>query len=357
MITISLCMIVKNEEKSIGNCLESVKDIADEIIIVDTGSTDRSIEIAKEYTARIIPFQWIEDFSAARNFSFRHASMDYILWLDADDVLLPEDQGKLYGLKKTLNSSFDAVSMIYHYAFDDFGNVSLSFRRNRLVRRDKRFQWNDAVHEYLDVYGNVLDSDVTVTHRRINSSMGRNLAIYEKRMDKGETFSPRDLYYYANELRDNHFYEKAVQYYGMFLNCDQAWVEDKITACDKMADCYYQLGDQEKEKEAIYKSFSYDSPRAEFCCRLGFHFLNKRQFKTAAYWYRSAIQLERPIDGYRFCNESCWTWLPHIQLCICYFHLGDYEKSNSHNEIARTYRPADENIINNKALLEPLLEK
>ncbi len=80
--TISLCMIVKNEEKVIGRCLDSVQDITDEIVIVDTGSTDCTKEIVSRYTDKVYDFQWIDDFSAARNFAFSQATKSYILWLD-----------------------------------------------------------------------------------------------------------------------------------------------------------------------------------------------------------------------------------------------------------------------------------
>lgn len=86
MISISLCMIVRNEEEVIGRCLESVKDIVDEINIVDTGSTDNTKQVVAQYTDRIFDFKWIHHFAAARNFSFQQATKDYILWLDADDV-------------------------------------------------------------------------------------------------------------------------------------------------------------------------------------------------------------------------------------------------------------------------------
>jgi len=78
MITISLCMIVKNEERILARCLDSVKDLVDEIIIVDTGSADATKRIAAEYTDKIYDFTWIDDFSAARNFAFSKASKEYI---------------------------------------------------------------------------------------------------------------------------------------------------------------------------------------------------------------------------------------------------------------------------------------
>ena len=84
MITISLCLIVKNEEDTLARCLDSVKDLVDEINIVDTGSSDSTKEIAAEYTKRIFNFEWIDHFSQARNYAFQQATMDYIFWLDAE---------------------------------------------------------------------------------------------------------------------------------------------------------------------------------------------------------------------------------------------------------------------------------
>ena len=78
MVTISLCMIVKNEEKILDRCLSTVADLVDEIVIVDTGSTDATKEIAAKYTEHIYDFLWVDDFSAARNFAFSKATCEYI---------------------------------------------------------------------------------------------------------------------------------------------------------------------------------------------------------------------------------------------------------------------------------------
>lgn len=80
-------MIVRNEEQTLGPCLASVRDLADEIVIVDTGSTDRTRELARAAGARVFDFPWVDDFAAARNESLRHATGSWILWLDADDRL------------------------------------------------------------------------------------------------------------------------------------------------------------------------------------------------------------------------------------------------------------------------------
>ena len=87
MISISMCMIVKNEQDILARCLDSYAGTYDELIIVDTGSTDNTKEIAAHYTDKIYDFEWINDFSAARNFAFSKAGCDYIFSADADEVL------------------------------------------------------------------------------------------------------------------------------------------------------------------------------------------------------------------------------------------------------------------------------
>ena len=82
---VSLTMIVKNEEANLPACLASAADLVDEVVVVDTGSTDRTKEVAARFGARIFDFPWIDDFAAARNEALRHATGDWILWLDADD--------------------------------------------------------------------------------------------------------------------------------------------------------------------------------------------------------------------------------------------------------------------------------
>jgi len=100
MKKLSLCMIVKNEEKNLPVCLKHIKKAVDEIIIVDTGSTDHTVEVAKKIGAKVYSFEWCDDFSAARNESLKHATGDYIIWLDADDRMRKAEVKKLIKLKK-----------------------------------------------------------------------------------------------------------------------------------------------------------------------------------------------------------------------------------------------------------------
>jgi glycosyltransferase involved in cell wall biosynthesis len=346
LATISLCMIVKNEEEHIGRCLDSVADIVDEIIIVDTGSTDQTKSIIRQYVNNVFDFEWIDDFAAARNYSFSLASMDYILWLDADDVLEEQDRHKLISLKNILDPSVDSVNMAYHLAFDDFGNVTSSVRRNRLVKRSNYFKWNGMVHEYLQVSGKIIESDITVTHRSIHHDSDRNLRIYEKLLAQGIPFTPRDLYYYANELKDHRIFDRAIHYYEKFLATEQGWIEDILSTCGKLADCYHELGDHEQEIESTLRAFLYSSPRAEHCCRMGYYFIQNNEYVSAVYWYKTAIQVSMSDTSWGFTNHSCSTWLPHLQLCVCYDRLGEYELA---------YKHTDKVILSNKEYLESVI--
>src|SRR5205809_7536444 len=84
---VSLCVIAKNEEANLPACLSSAADLVDEIVVVDTGSTDRTKEIAEQFGAKVVDFPWVDSFAAARNESLKHATGDYAFWLDADDRL------------------------------------------------------------------------------------------------------------------------------------------------------------------------------------------------------------------------------------------------------------------------------
>ena len=92
---VSLTMIVKNEEGNLPACLASAADLVDEVVVVDTGSADRTKEVAARFGARVFDFPWIDDFAAARNEALRHATGDWILWLDADDRIDEPNRQKL----------------------------------------------------------------------------------------------------------------------------------------------------------------------------------------------------------------------------------------------------------------------
>jgi len=356
-IKISLCMIVRDEEESIERCLTSVRGIADEIIIMDTGSTDRTKEIVSRFTDQIYDFEWIDDFGAARNAAFSKATKDYILWLDADDVFEDKDRELFLELKRTLDTRVDSVMMHYVLAKDSAGNPVSSLKRNRLVKRSRGFRWIGAVHEYLEVGGHIAQSEVAVTHKKERSYTDRNLRIYRSRQAKGEEFSPRDVYYFANELRDHAFYEEAVHQYEKFLYLKQGWVEDCIAACMKQADCYGQMYERDNQLKALLRSFGYTLPRAEICCRVGAFFMADKRWQEAIYWYETATKLGAPPSTGTLIDHASWTWLPHLQLCVCYDKLGNLELANEHNEKALAMEPEHPSLLYNRKYFQGELTK
>lgn len=355
MITISLCMIVKNEEDTLPRCLESVQGIVDEIVIVDTGSDDRTKEVASRFTTRIYDFEWIRDFSAARNYSFDQAAQQYCMWLDADDILLPDDARKLLRLKETMDPAIDAVTMVYSAAVDDDGTVLDSVRRNRLLKRSRQFRWKGVVHEDIPVSDAlVLNSDITVTHHKTHPVTTRNLNIYRYHLSRGMQLNLNHLYHYAQELHYHKHYEEAVPVYRQFIAGSQE-LESTLFALQRLADCYHYMGDIDQELDTVFETFKYDVPRPESCCRLGYHFLQKGAWQQAIYWYKQAAAYKRP-DGSPYGRPSS-TWLPHMQLAQCYDQLGEYALAKRHNETALQYRPNDPGLHHHLKMLEERMAK
>lgn len=134
-------MIVKNEAAILSRCLDSVCDLMDEIIIVDTGSTDDTKAVAAKYTDRIYDFAWNNDFSAARNFSFSLANMDYIYAPDADEILNEENRKRFLLLKEALLPEIEIVQMKYRTVseFNTVLNARTEYRP-KLFKRVREFE-------------------------------------------------------------------------------------------------------------------------------------------------------------------------------------------------------------------------
>lgn len=353
MISISLCMILKNEEAVIGRCLDCLKSIVDEIIIVDTGSTDNTKEIVSKYTDKIYDFKWVDDFSAARNYSFSKATKDYIFWIDADEVLFKEDQKKLRSLKQKLTFDVDTVTMTDHRGLNENGEPLLRYKRNRLVKRSNDFKWVGFIHEYLEVSGNVYESDIAITHQKIINVGDRNLRIYKNKLKEGLKLSTRDVYYYGKELYYNGYYDEAIKVLNYFENLD-SWVEEKIDAYCKISDCYLEKKDYINARRSLYKTFEYGPPRAEVVYRIGDTFNMEERYDEAISWYEIIFKLKLPKGCYGFISPEYWTWKPHLQLTVCYFNINNIEKSKYHHKKAYEMNPKNYYIARNEMFFNSL---
>lgn len=349
MVTISLCMIVKNEEKVLARCLDCVKDIVDEIVIVDTGSTDKTVEIACGYTPKVFPFVWQDDFSAARNASFSYAQMDYCLWLDADDMVEEEGRQKLLELKRTLSPEVDVVMLPYYTAFDAQGRPSFCYYRERLLRREAGFQWEGVVHEAVTPRGNIQYGDAAVLHRKEGAGdPERNLRIYEKYAAKGRKLSPRDQFYFAREMWYHKEYARAEKMLEEFLLGGQGWKENCREACCVLARCREAQGKHEEAFLALVQALRYGSPSGELCCDLGDWFFRQKEYKSALYWYDAAKNQEPDLTSGGFVRPDCYGYVPALQKSLCWYYLGDLSQAMICNETAYQYKPGDPACLHNR---------
>ncbi len=355
MATISLCMIVKNEEMYIARCLDSVAELVEEIIIVDTGSTDRTVEIVSNYTSKVYSYPWKDDFSDARNYSFSKASMDYCMWMDADDILEETEKEKFLQLKRSLSPDTDIVMMKYNTSFDEAGMPSFSYYRERWIRNSSEYRWVGAVHEVIPPKGSVIYSDIAICHKKMSpGDPERNLRIYQKMLAEGKVLEPRQQYYYGRELYYHKQYKEAISVLEQFLLSPEGWVENKIEACSICANCYFRLGQEQSALITLLRSMSFDLPRAELCCEIGKYFLEHGNYHNAVYWYETALNTPKNEYAGGFILPDCYDYVPLLQLCVCYDKMGDQQKAKEYNERAGVCKPYSKAYLYNKHYFDSL---
>ena len=201
MITISLCMIVKNEEDVLARCLDSLRGLMDEIIIVDTGSTDNTKEVALKYTDKVYDFSWCDDFAAARNFSFSKATKEYIYAPDADEVLDETNRRRFAMLKAALLEEIEIVTMKY-ITPDEFNTVQNANCdiRPKLYKRLRTFTWINPVHETVRLDPIIYDSDIEIKHLPQSMHGKRDFTIFKKSYEKNGYLPESIVTMYAKEL-------------------------------------------------------------------------------------------------------------------------------------------------------------
>lgn len=298
----SLCMIVKNEEAVLRECLDSIKELMDEIIIVDTGSTDGTKEIAAEYTPYVYDYQWTDDFAAARNFAFSKATGDYIYSADADEYLDEENRVKFKALKKVLMPEVEIVQMIY--VTEQINHPTENFAKDlrpKLFKRLREFTWIEPIHETVNTNPVVFDSDIEIQHRPQGDHSSRDFAVFERIIEEKGMLSDRLLTMYLRELYKAGS-EEALEHAREFL--EQMLVELKQKGKELLARqtiaVLLKLYRQTDNPVAILKLGLREEitiPSAEVCMELGYFFMKKEEYEEASKWfYRAAFECESEID-------------------------------------------------------------
>ena len=295
-VTLSVAFIVKNEELELERILRQAAQVADELIVVDTGSTDRTKEIALNCGAQVFDFKWIDDFSAARNEAFSHCTKDWILWLDADDVLPPATIKAINFHKAHCMTLMDLKTIFcpYHYEYEN-GKVAVNLNRERIVRNHSGHKWQGRIHEVLSDPWNfsLRVEDVIVEHRThkdyIARKKTRNLEIFEQYIDI-EKDSLRELFLYGSELHQNKRHDDAEKVLKKYISrADEQKIMDlcgeRYSVLIKLADIYYSTKRLIDCMEMCHAAIKLNPDRAEACTILGVVYLTSGWPHIALPWF------------------------------------------------------------------------
>ena len=308
MATLSLSMIVRNEERTIGRVLACARSFCDQMVVVDTGSDDQTVRIARDSGAEVHHQAWTQDFSAARNFALSRCTGEWMIWLDADDVVTPSACRAISGLKHSVlnEPSLHKVLASYHLTWDEAGRPVDRFDRERLVRRSEHIRWVGPVHEMLVNVppGSVQAADVFVEHRPHPDNMarkkGRNLAIFERWINVGDT-SPHLMYQYGCELHWSDRYLEAARAFESYLSRVRDTEDitgEQYLALIKAGECCSMAGELGRGLAHLESAMVLDPRRAEAATMAGELYQHMGRLREAEARLTFAAGLEvPPYDG------------------------------------------------------------
>ncbi|MET0625762.1 MAG: glycosyltransferase [Pyrinomonadaceae bacterium] len=344
-MTVSLAMIVRDEERTLGRCLASVAGAFDEIVVVDTGSRDSTKEVALRHGARVFDFEWVDDFAAARQFAFDRATSDWVVWLDADDVVT--DAARVREAAASAPPDVAGFEWRYVSARDAWGNALCEFWRERCVRNDGTFRWRGRVHEVLvpsEPRTLARDHSVVVEHRpeaaRASEKTGRNLRILEaERRAAGPAADARVLFYLGNEYAQAGRTGRAIACYRRYLRA-AIWDDERYYAQTRLASLLRAAGRFDESIEANLGSLRVCPhwPAAYFGLAETYYHL--RDWHKVVHWCEVGRAMPRP-DTPLFVNplDQSFNWI--IFYTNALYHLGETEEALRWTRRALELRPDD----------------
>jgi glycosyltransferase involved in cell wall biosynthesis len=317
MPAISLCMIVKDEEAWIAKAIQSVKPAVGEIIVVDTGSKDRTPKIARELGAKVFFYGWDGSFSNARNFAISMAKGDWILSLDADEVISGRDLDDMRLLAR--NRHFDGFSfVIRNYTDNEFisnfvhkgqdsyteGEGFKGYERTRVVRmfrRDPKIQFEREIHEVVEhsiirKKGKILEVDVPIHHMGALKPQEGKPERYQEmswarlKENPDDPKSNFDIGYFHFQKRD---FAKAEEHYRKALGIK----EDYLEAYFGLQEVYAEQGRYQEALEVNRKILELDPRSHSACYNMGELFMGMGKPLLAKGMYEKALELGSPQKG------------------------------------------------------------
>ena len=335
MTTFSLCMIVKNEAQVLARCLDSVADIMDEIIIVDTGSTDATKEIAKRYTAKVYDFPWVDDFSLARNFAFEKAGCDYIYSADADEVLDEKNREALKNLKSVMMHEVEIVTMWYTESGVQTVLNAKRERRPKLYKRLRKFVWVDPIHETVRTDPVVFDSDIEIKHMPVGNHSDRDFSIFEGAYATQGRLSKKLYRMYARELYkwgDAERLAHGARIFRQVMDREQVGQDLFLMFAAVIVRAERLLANSSEFMKYAMKVISVGGC-SEVCVELGDYYRDKNDLSEAVLWYYNACyETESMLDIRTTGSETL------LKLSDCYEKLGDGDLSAKYLKAASEWQ-------------------
>ena len=337
---LSLCMIVKNEERFLAQCLRSIADVADEICVVDTGSTDRTVEIAKSFGARVTAREWRNDFAWARNEAISLATRRWIIMLDADEELTPESKAALQKLKSAPADTTGAWVRCHNKADDYGGTGAMSHALVRVFPNNERIRFRGMIHEFVTLDGATtglaaVSMPVDIVHhgylKEVVESRGkaeRNLQIVKAAVEADPTdpFAWFNLGSTAFMMSDFTTARDALEKMrelngakprGFVANGLSILAE---TYCDK-------LGEPKKGEEIAKIALGFSPHYANAHFQLGKALVAQHRFDEARAAYREAISDKDFANQQFVVDDQVYIWKAHSEIGSSYVLEGDEQNA------------------------------
>lgn len=332
-MTISLALICAptNEEAvKLDRCLASAKKHVDDIQVTITGENKACEDVCKAHGANVSRFEWVQDFAKARNYNFAQCKSDWILWLDADDILRGGEYIREH-VKVAEENKCSGIQFYYEYLKDGKGNVIDGHWRTQLIKNNGHAQWVGSIHETLIPNRQVMWAKVddvvrvhTATKADNDTHHERNLVILEKEM-KEKPDEPRTYIYAGRAYLALKRYEDALKVLSVFIQTS-GWDEERYEAKCLMGECYERMG---LMREAImaYNDALMENEKCPYA-----HVYKARVYVAEEKWIHALTCLNQskaivnPVDGVMHRPMLMEHDAPALA-SLCYLYIGKYEEA------------------------------
>jgi len=360
---ISLAMIIKptdDEAELLDRCLSTVADHVDEICITITGENEKAEEVCEKYDAKVSHFEWQDDFAAARNYSFEQCSGDYILWLDADDVV-KEAENIPTAVDKMKEEGADVGVCDYLYDFDEEDYCTVKHRKGRIIKNDGCIKWAGEIHESLQEQ-RTIDAfyirGVEILHRspneRRDAAKERNIRISQKALED-DPDDPRNYWNLAKSYFTNNDFRDALNAYQNFVKLTGSEAE-KYLALHRMAECALSLDDEDPTEYEL-KAMKLKPSFPDTYLGLGEIYAREGEWEKAKEFLVMGLGKDVPKDEYIVWNPRDYDYSPLMLLAECYFRLNKLKEAKKVLEQCLKIYPGKEAIEERIDVLKEEIER